>query len=289
MGNGKDEQVTNADQVAYWNSESGKKWALNQEGLDAISNQVKARLLYKAAPKTKSSVIDIGCGTGDTAISVATTVGENGHVLGIDVSSPLLDLAKQRAAVKGLKNIKYVLADAQTYHFRPHSADLVISRFGVMFFSDPVQAFKNIGTALKPGGRVVFVSWAALDQNPWFSVPRQAAIERLGEPLPSDPAAPGPLAFQDKNMVADILRAAGYEDVEAETAEIPLPFFRSLEDTALLASTVGPAARIAREFNATDADIADIAASVEKAFQSYAEHPNPSVPSRLNFFSAIKA
>jgi len=282
------DQLGNADQIAYWNSENGKKWVLHQEGLDTLLSKVKERLLARAAPRKQDSVIDIGCGTGDTTMATAMAIGESGFIRGVDISSLLLNLAKKRAEAVGLQNIEFALADAQTHSFEPEAADLVISRFGVMFFSDPVKAFANIARALKSSGRVVFVSWASLDENPWFSVPRQRAIERLGNPAPSDPDAPGPLAFRDKDFVLGILCAAGYSDAVAESEDVPLPFFGSLKRTAALASSVGPAARIVGELDGDEADIAAISDAVEKAFQTYAEQPSPSVPSRLNFFSAIK-
>lgn len=288
MNDDSDSLLENADQVAYWNSENGRKWALHQEGLDAIASKVKEHLLKRAQLVRNESIIDIGCGTGDTTIEAATAVGPTGTVLGVDVSSLLLDSARQRAKAKQLSNIAYVLADAQTHRFEAGAGDAVISRFGMMFFSDPIKAFANIANALKHNGRIVFVTWGSLEDNPWFAVPRRAAIKQLGEPTPDDPYVPGPLAFQDRDYVTEILKSAGYSDVSAEEIDVPLPFFGSLEQTAALASNVGPAARIVRQLGGDIADLTAITEAIEGAFSEYAKSPKPSVPSKLNFFAAKK-
>jgi SAM-dependent methyltransferase len=276
----------NADQIDYWNSENGRKWVRHQEALDCICSKVRDRLLERAAPQVSERVVDIGCGAGETSLAVARLAGPEGRVLGVDVSEPLLALAERRAQEAGLRNLRFRLADAQSHDLSAEAAELAISRFGVMFFSDPAAAFANIRRGLKPGGRIVFACWASLEGNPWFSIPRQAAIERLGQPAPSDPDAPGPMAFRDKDRVVEILSRAGYGKIEAETESLPLPFFRSLEETAALVSSLGPAARIMRELGGGDEDAAAIAETVKTAFRPFAEANGGAVPSTINFFSA---
>jgi len=176
----------NADQVAFWNSPAGEKWVRNQAEMDMTLAPLTEMLLARAAPAPGQRVLDVGCGTGTTVLQLAGAVGPGGHVQGLDVSEPMLALARQRVAAAGAGNVDLVLDDAQTFAFDAGSRDLVFSRFGVMFFADPPAAFANLRRALVPGGRLVFVCWADLADNPWFKVPRDAAIARLG-PVPPTP------------------------------------------------------------------------------------------------------
>lgn len=281
--------IENADQIEFWNSPAGEKWIRFEERLDGGLGAVKERLLERANVTAGEHVVDIGCGTGATTLELAGMAGGGGSVLAVDVSRPLLERAAARAASAGLANVSFKLADAQTHAFSPSSADLVVSRFGVMFFADPVAAFANIVRVLKPGGRVSFVSWASLDANPWFKIPRDAAIARLGQPAPTDPDAPGPLAFRDISRVAGILQDAGLSDVRGSEELVNLKFPGTLEDAADLASNLGPASRIAKEKGASLEDIAAIASAVAEQIADMVVADGVSIPARLNFFSAVKS
>ncbi len=279
----------NRDQIDYWNSEAAKKWVAFEETIDQVFGPVTRRLLERAAPKAGERVLEVGCGGGVTTMAIARRVGAEGGVLGIDVSEPLLARAKARREAERLEQIDYLLADAQTHAFEAERFDLLASRFGVMFFADPVAAFANMARALRPGGRLAFACWPEMAMNPWFSVPRAVAIKRLGEPTPQPPRAPGPMAFADQDYLLSILTDAGFVDCRAEVEEIGLFHPGTVEEVAFFASNLGPSARIVREFNGTPDDVREIAGEVTEAFRQYVTDEGVSVPTFLTFASAVKA
>ena len=188
--------------------------------------------------------IDVGCGTGATTLAIAERVGAPGAVLAIDISEPMLAVAHRRSAERGHAQVQFLRADAQTHPFAPAAHDLLISRFGVMFFADPVAAFANLRSALRPGGRLAFVCWAALEDNPWFALPLAVGERRLGPPDPQPPRAPGPLAFSEPGYVEEILSAAGFADVAIDTAPTHLQGAASAAAEADFACLVGPLTRL---------------------------------------------
>jgi SAM-dependent methyltransferase len=167
-------------------------------------------------------VIDIGCGTGDTLLEFAKAVGPSGAVLGVDVSAPMLDLARHRAAQAGCRNVSCALADAAAYGFAPGWADLAYSRFGVMFFDDPVKAFTNIRGGMKPGGRLVFVCFRPMPESPWFRVAIEAARPHVPPQAPADPSAPGMFSFAREERVRAILAGAGFREIALAATDVPM-------------------------------------------------------------------
>ncbi len=288
MTNAKSSSQSNSDQEKYWNSNAGEKWVIFQDELDRLLERVNDQLLQRSEIELGERVLDVGCGTGATTMGVASLVGKNGLALGVDISKTLLDCAKSRNSNISGGRIEYTLADAQTWHFNTGSFDLLTSRFGLMFFADPVIAFKNLSVALREGGRMSFVSWADASENPWFFIPRDAAIEQLGKPAPAPPTAPGPLAFASVDYVLKIMDEAGLEAGSADIEQIDLLYSGSAAEAAHLASNVGPAMRIVKEFDGSPADIAEIKKKVAVGFQKFAVDGGLRIPATLNFFKAIK-
>jgi ubiquinone/menaquinone biosynthesis C-methylase UbiE len=288
MTNPKSSSQSNSDQEKYWNSNAGKKWVEFQDELDRLLERVNDRLLQRSEIELGERVIDIGCGTGATTMSVASLVGENGLALGVDISKTLLGCAKNRSTNITVGHIEYILADAQTWRFNVDSFDLVTSRFGMMFFANPVLAFKNMALALRKGGRMSFVSWADVSANPWFTIPRDAAIDQLGKPAPTSPIAPGPLAFASVDYVLNIMDEAGLDAGSADIEQVELLYSGSVEEAAQLASNVGPAMRIMKEFDGSTADIVKIKKKVAAGFQKFTVNDGLRIPATLNFFQATK-
>jgi SAM-dependent methyltransferase len=280
-------EPANIDQAQYWNSPAGRKWVDHQATMDTIMSGVLERLLHHAAPQPDERVLDIGCGTGASTFAVASAVGPGGKVTGLDISDLLLGHAGARMVAEGSGRTAFLLGDAQTHDFAPGAADLVLSRFGVMFFEDPVAAFANMRAALRSGGRVAFVTWAAIDGNPWFRVPRDAAIARLGRPAPVPPRSPGPLAFAEIDYVQGILSDAGFSDAAGVEEEVWLEHPGGLQAIGPLAANIGPAMRIANELGATEADMAVIGEAILEGFRPYEIGDGIRIPGRFNFYTGV--
>jgi SAM-dependent methyltransferase len=233
----------NADQIAFWNGPTGQRWTDRQQVQDTMLAPVADILIDRAKARAGERIVDVGCGCGATTIALAQKVGPAGHVFGIDVSAPMLGRARQ-IAPKGLP-VDFELADATVYPFEPASADLLVSRFGVMFFAEPALSFANIRRALRPSGRMAFACWREPRDNPWLMAPLQAAYQhapRLPQPGPDDP---GPFSFASEQRVVGILSEAGFTAIEMERRDLSLDIAigRGLEAAVETAVEMGPAAR----------------------------------------------
>jgi SAM-dependent methyltransferase len=239
--------MPNADQITYWNSRAGETWAAMQKRIDAQIDPLGLAAIERLAPADGEKILDIGCGCGTTSFELARRVGASGHVTAVDISKPMLDVARGGAKEAQAANITFLEADAQTYPFQPASFDVLFSRFGVMFFIDPVAAFKNLLAALKPGsGRLAFVCWRKLAENPWMATPLKAAMRHLPPQPPPDPLAPGPFAFADAGRVRRILTEAGFADV-AVTPHDQRIELGMLDQAIEHCTRVGPLARLLAE------------------------------------------
>jgi ubiquinone/menaquinone biosynthesis C-methylase UbiE len=200
----------------------GHSWVSQQAVISDVFASVTSVSLDAAAARSGERVIDIGCGTGDTLLAFAKIVGPSGAVLGVDVSVPMLDFAKHRAAEAMLGNAAFALADAASYAFEPHWADLVYSRFGVMFFDDPIRAFTNIRSGMKVGGRLAFVCFRTMPESSWFRVPIEAARPHVPPQPTVDPLAPGMFSFAREERLCVILSEAGFREVTLKTIDVPI-------------------------------------------------------------------
>ena len=228
---------TPSDQATYWNEDGGRRWVANIARVERMLQPLADELLALAAPASGERALDVGCGGGLTSAAFARAVAPAGRVLGLDVSAVILDVARER--FKDTPNLEFALGDAATMALADY--DLVTSRFGVMFFPAPIAAFSNLRRALRGDGRLAFICWRSLDENPWMAVPTRAAFTVLPRPEPTPPGAPGPFAFADGDRLRDILEQAGFGAVSIE------PFDRTLDlgtpDDALEQMTrMGPAA-----------------------------------------------
>ena len=272
----------------YWNEVAGPRW-VGRAGLQEARNIEVAHLLQEAAgPRPGERVLDIGCGTGATAIPFAAAVAPAGHVTGIDISAPMLAQAQQNIAKAGAANLTLIQADAQVHRFPPDSFDLLISRFGVMFFADPVAAFANLYAGLRQGGRLCMAVWASMGENAHWQIPFDIAVKHLGSPAPSDPREPGPMAFRDPAYLRGILEQAGF----AEIAIAPRGFRiagRSAQSEAEHATMFGPTWRLMEEKHASEAARAAIAAETAAAFAPYLTPDGLRLPGTVLIAKAVRA
>jgi SAM-dependent methyltransferase len=200
----------------------GHAWVSQQAVISNVLTSVTKVSLDAAAAKPGEHVIDIGCGTGDTLLAFARVVGPSGSVLGVDVSVPMLGFARQRSADAGFGNVTCSLADATSYAFEPRWADLVYSRFGVMFFDDPVKAFTNIRNGMKSDGRLVFVCFRQMPESSWFRVPIEAARPHVPPQPPADPLAPGMFSLAREDRLRAILANAGFREITLTATDVPI-------------------------------------------------------------------
>ena len=243
------------DQVEFWNGAVGRTWAADYERLDRAFAPLTAALLEAAAVQPGQQVIDVGCGAGVLSLALAPRLGRGGRILAVDISRPLLERARARdaeAPAADRAEIDWQEADAGSFPFTPGAFDVLLSRFGTMFFSDPVAAFANMRRALKPSGRLVMLCWRPLEENPWITVPRAAMLQVVPPPPPVPPDAPGPFAFADAARVGAILARAGFNDVRSTAARAVLEPYTAgpespLEQAVAFATELGPPSSLLRE------------------------------------------
>ena len=197
--------------------------------------------------KEGDAVLDVGCGFGDTAIRLADRVGASGHVVGIDCCEAFLDFGRKEAAAKGIGNLAFLEGDAQSHDFEP-SYDFVFSRFGTMFFENPVRGLRNMRGALKPGGRMTMIVWRTIGDNPWLGLPKEVVLGIL--PPPGDDArscGPGPFSMSDQETVTGMLKSAGYVEPVFERVDAPVLVGATTQDSIDFQLALGPAGEVYRE------------------------------------------
>ncbi len=233
----------NADQIAYWNGPGGQHWTDRQQTQDILLAPVSDILIDRAKAKAGERIVDVGCGCGATTIAFAQKVGPAGHVCGIDISAPMLARARQIAPAGIL--VDFVLADATVYPFVSGSFDLVVSRFGVMFFAEPAISFANMRKALRPSGRLAFACWREPRDNPWLMAPLQAVYKHVPKLPQLGPEDPGPFSFASEQRVIRILSEAGFSGIEMEPCNLSLDIAvgRGLDAAVETALEIGPASR----------------------------------------------
>ena len=211
-----------------WDGDEGQAWVAQADAHDRVVVGHHAVLMKAAAIEPDHHVLDVGCGNGRTTLDAARAA-THGDALGVDLSGPMLREARARADREGITNARFEQADAQVHQFDRNSIDRVVSRFGVMFFGDPLAAFTNIYGAMRTGGRVAMLTWQPLDQNEWLLVMRAALA--MGRDLPSPPnGTPGPFGLAEREMVCELLGSAGFRSVELTSVHEPMHMGRTADE-----------------------------------------------------------
>jgi len=259
--------ASNAAQIDYWNAVAGQTWVQLQEQLDRQISPLGHAAQRALAAGAGERVLDIGCGCGQSTLELAVAVGAAGSVTGVDISQPMLAVARARPNPLDAATLVFRELDAQSGDLGKGVFDAAFSRFGVMFFSDPVAAFANIRAALKPDGRLAFVCWRPFQENPWMSAPMAAALPLLPPQPEADPLAPGPFAFADAARVRGILEGAGFAAVDIKPFEARIGG-ASVEESIKLAFRVGPLGRALGDQTELAAAISDRVREVIKPFDT---------------------
>jgi SAM-dependent methyltransferase len=233
----------NANQIAEWNAASGEKWVRHQVRMDALYAEYEKRVIVAAELRPGEAVIDIGTGCGAVALEAGRAVGSGGTVLGVDISAPMLARAETRARDEALPHVRFELVDVQTGALGQSKYDVAVSRFGVMFFDDPVAAFENIRGALRSTGRLAFACWQTTTQNPWVMLVSATLSGLLELPSMDSSEAPGPFAFADPARVRGVLKTSGFSSVEVAPLRVPLWLGQTAEEAAQQLVLLGPASR----------------------------------------------
>ena len=243
-------RIVNVEMAEAWNGAEGEQWSRNAAHYEGATRLLWARFLSLVQVAPDTDVLDIGCGNGRSACDVAARASA-GDVLAVDLSGPMLERARERAATAGLTNVRFERGDAQVYPFEAASRDLAISTFGVMFFSDPVAAFANIRSALRPGGRLAVLVWRDLAHNPWIRLVRDALAAGRDLPLPPE-EGPGPLGLSKTDRVSEMLSQAGFADISFTGIEEPMDYGTDVDDAFEFASTTTAARGMLKDLDDRD-------------------------------------
>jgi SAM-dependent methyltransferase len=236
----------NQEQIAHWNGLAGERWVQHQAAIDRALQPFGEAALDRLRCSPGERILDVGCGAGETVLAIARRLGASGSVVGVDASRPLLARARERAQALG--NVSFIEADASSCEF-PSAFDAVFSRFGIMFFADPVLAFRNLRGTLERNGRLGFVCWQALADNAWCSIPLAAARQIVTEaPAAPVPGAPGPFAFADPRHIRRVLSAAGFSQIDVASFHAPVILSEEGLDAGIdFTLRIGPVARFIAE------------------------------------------
>lgn len=254
---------SNLDAFRAWDGADGAYWAEHHATFERALEAHEARVFDAAAVARADRVLDVGCGSGKATREAARRAAE-GSATGVDLSSPMLARARQRAVEEGITNVEFLQADAQVHRFERGAFDVCISQTGTMFFGDPVAAFANIGRALRPGGRMVSLVWQSPERNEWFRSFTSAVS--VGREAPSPPpGAPGPFSLADPDRVRRVLTEAGHRNVEIEASEEPMWFGDDAESAFQFVRRQGVIASIVRSLHDADQPqaLANLRASID--------------------------
>ncbi len=237
--------VANSGMNDFWNDTGGRMWVSYKDIIEVGMSPFGRKAMNVLALTDGERVLDIGCGCGDTTFEISKRVGPKGHTLGVDISRMIVASAKESSALKKRHNINFKCVDAQTYNFEKNVFDVVFSRFGVMFFDNPIAAFKNIRYSLVAGGRMAFVCWQPVKAIEWISLPLEIVGRYVKLPPPApEPEAPGGFSFGDTNRVVNILTKAGFSDIAIEPFNTEMNIGKNLDEAQIFLTHIGPAGTV---------------------------------------------
>jgi SAM-dependent methyltransferase len=252
------------EQKELWNGAAGRAWVDAQAVLDRLFTPLEVRLVEAVTATSAHTVLDVGCGTGSTTLAMARALAPHGRTIGVDISEPMIALARARAAEERAPS-EFICADAQTHAFDPRSVDMITSRFGVMFFSDPVQAFSNLRRAARSDAQLRLIVWRSAEENPFMTTAERAAAPLLPDLPPRRPDGPGQFAFANRDHVQSILETSGWLGIDFQRLDVVCTLEE--EDLARYATRLGPVGMFLQ--NADEDTRARIAHAIRSAYDPY--------------------
>ena len=216
---------SNEKQKEYWTNSAGNLWVKDKSEKDNMLEPLGNYALSKFNIIEGMNILDIGCGTGKTTTQLAKKIGNSGHVLGLDLSKTMINEARKYSDKDKTSNIDFLVQDVQNEKLKNLEYDAAFSRFGVMFFSDPIMAFKNIYSSLKNDGLLTFICWQNQKENPWYNSGLEIVKKYVDIPIP-EKKSPGPFAYANKNYIQEILIGSEFKDIKFYSLEIDIELFK---------------------------------------------------------------
>ena len=280
------ENIINDEQYEYWNKGIGQKWVKEDNSLNERFAILTKEFFSRANINKNEKVLDIGCGGGITSFEASKLVGKDGYVLGADISEILLDLAKKNYS--NIENLEFKYCDVQNYKFKKNIFSKVISRFGVMFFENPIVAFRNIYNSIQDGGSLHFVCWTNVLENEFFTAAANIIIKHLNKEFPQVTRAPGPFAFSEKKYVKQILNASGFKNIKVDKIYTSISTYDDSKKDGELLFNIGLAGRLLAEENLSEEELSNIKGKIIKMSQNKQVDGKVTYKACLNFVSATK-
>ncbi len=280
------ENIINDEQYEYWNKGIGQKWVKEDNSLNERFAILTKEFFSRANINKNEKVLDIGCGGGITSFEASKLVGKDGYVLGADISEILLDLAKKNYS--NIKNLEFKYCDVQNYKFKKNIFSKVISRFGVMFFENPIMAFKNIYSSIRDGGSLHFVCWTNVLESEFFTAAANIIIKHLNKEFPQVTRAPGPFAFSEKKYVKQILNASGFKNIKVDKIYTSISTYDDSKKDGELLFNIGLAGRLLAEENLSEEELSKIKNKIIEMTQKRQIDGKINYKACLNFVSATK-
>ena len=279
-------KIINDEQYEFWNKGIGQKWVKEDDSMNERFTILTKELFSRAKISKNDRILDIGCGGGITSFEASKLVGENGYVIGADISEILLDLAKRKYS--NIKNLEFKYCDVQNYDFEKKTFNKVISRFGVMFFQNPIEAFKKINDSIQDGGTLNFVCWTNVVENEFFTAAANIIIKYLNKDFPEVTRAPGPFAFSEEEYIKKNLKAAAFKNIRVEKVYSLITTNDTASKDGELLFNIGLAGRLLSEENLSEEKLSIIRDEIIEMCQKRQENGKITYKACLNYVSATK-
>ena len=281
-----DSKIINDEQYEFWNKGIGQKWVNEDDSMNERFTILTKELFSRAKINKNDRILDIGCGGGITSFEASKSVGANGYVIGADISEILLDLAKRKYS--NIKNLEFKYCDVQNYDFEKKMFNKVISRFGVMFFQNPIEAFKKINDSIQDGGTLNFVCWTNVMENEFFTAAANIIIKYLNKDFPEVTRAPGPFAFSEEEYIKKNLKAAAFKNIRVEKVYSLITTNDTASKDGELLFNIGLAGRLLSEENLSEEKLSIIRDEIIEMCQKRQENGKITYKACLNYVSATK-